>query len=43
VIRNASITELKFRTTDFDWKPDQLTLVSFNQTSHLPAELRTDR
>jgi broad specificity phosphatase PhoE len=43
VIRNASITELKFRTAGFAWKPDQLTLVSFNQTNHLPAELHTAR
>lgn len=35
VIRNASITELRFRSQDFDWQPDQLSLVTFNQTSHL--------
>ena len=43
VIRNASITELRFRGRDFDWQPDQLSLVTFNLTSHLPAELHTER
>jgi broad specificity phosphatase PhoE len=43
VIRNASITELRFRSQDFDWQPDQLSLVSFNLTAHLPEELHTDR
>lgn len=43
VIRNASITELRFRSQNFDWQPDQLSLVSFNLTAHLPAELQTDR
>ena len=43
VIRNASITELRFRSQNFDWQPDQLSLVAFNLTSHLPAELQTDR
>lgn len=43
VIRNASITELRFRSKDFDWQPDQLSLVTFNLTSHLPEELHTDR
>jgi broad specificity phosphatase PhoE len=43
VIRNASITEFRFRSQDFDWQPDQLSLVTFNLTSHLPAELQTER
>jgi broad specificity phosphatase PhoE len=43
VIRNASITELRFRSQGFDWQPDQLSLVTFNLTSHLPDELRTER
>jgi broad specificity phosphatase PhoE len=42
VIRNASITELKFRTEDFDWQPDRVSLLTFNQTHHLPAELHTE-
>ncbi|HMG53615.1 MAG TPA: histidine phosphatase family protein [Kofleriaceae bacterium] len=43
VIRNASITELRFRSQGFDWQPDQLSLVTFNVTSHLPEELHTER
>lgn len=43
VIRNASITELRFRSQNFDWQPDQLSLVTFNLTSHLPEELHTER
>jgi broad specificity phosphatase PhoE len=43
VIRNASITELKFRSEGFDWQPDQLSLVTFNLTAHLPEELETHR
>jgi broad specificity phosphatase PhoE len=43
VIRNASITELRFRSTDFDWQPDRVSLVTFNVTSHLPTELTTER
>jgi broad specificity phosphatase PhoE len=43
VIRNASITELRFRSQGFDWRPDQLSLVTFNETAHLTAELHTER
>lgn len=47
VIRNASVTELRFRTQDFArdaaWKPEQVSLVTFNSTGHLPDELNTDR
>ena len=43
VIRNASITELRFRSQGFDWQPDQLSLVTFNVTGHLPDELHTER
>lgn len=43
VIRNASITELRFRSQDFDWRPDQLSLVTFNLTAHLPEGLDTER
>jgi broad specificity phosphatase PhoE len=35
VIRNASITEMRFRSQNFDWQPDQLSLVTFNGTAHL--------
>ena len=47
VIRNASVTELRFRTQDFArhaaWKPEQVSLVTFNVTGHLPEELHTER
>jgi broad specificity phosphatase PhoE len=43
VIRNASITELRFRSQDFDWRPDQLSLVAFNITGHLTEDLHTER
>ncbi len=47
VIRNASVTELRFRTQDFArdaaWKPEQISLVTFNVTAHLPTELHSER
>jgi len=43
VIRNASVTELRFRSREFDWRPDQLSLVTFNVTAHLSDELHTER
>ena len=47
VIRNASVTELRFRTqaaaSDASWKPEQVSLVTFNLTAHLPDELHTER
>jgi broad specificity phosphatase PhoE len=43
VVHNASITELRFRSQGFDWQPDQLSLVAFNLTAHLPEELHTER
>jgi len=43
VIRDASITELRFRSQEFDWRPDQLSMVTFNVTAHLRAELHTER
>lgn len=42
-VRNASITELRFRSRDFAWRPDQLSLITFNVISHLPDELHTER
>jgi broad specificity phosphatase PhoE len=42
VIRNASISELKLRTADFTWHPDKISLVTFNSTAHLPADLQTE-
>ncbi|MBA3540090.1 MAG: histidine phosphatase family protein [Deltaproteobacteria bacterium] len=43
VVRNASISELKFRTADFAWDPDKISLVTFNNTGHLPPELVSER
>ena len=42
VVRNASITELVVRTREFAWHPERVTLLGFNSTSHLPAELVTE-
>ena len=42
VVRNASITALAFRSRDFAWHPERVSLVSFNSTHHLPAELHTE-
>lgn len=42
VIRNASISELQFRSRDFSWHPERVSLVSFNSIHHLPAELHTE-
>ena len=42
VVRNASVTELAFRSRDFAWHPERVSLVSFNSTHHLPAELHTE-
>jgi broad specificity phosphatase PhoE len=42
-IRNASISELRFRSNGFDWQADKVTLVTFNTTGHLPAEMHTER
>lgn len=42
MIRNASITELKFRSENFDWHPERVSLLSFNSIHHLPPELHTE-
>jgi broad specificity phosphatase PhoE len=42
VIRNASITELVYRSQTFAWHPEQVSLLTFNSIAHLPAELHTD-
>jgi broad specificity phosphatase PhoE len=42
VIRNASISELKFRSRDFAWHPERISLLSFNSIHHLPSELHTE-
>jgi len=47
VIRNASVTELRFRssalTAGAPISPDNLSLVTFNVTGHLAAALQTER
>jgi broad specificity phosphatase PhoE len=43
VVRNTSVSELRFRSQNFDWQPDQLSVVTFNVTAHLPPDLNTDR
>jgi broad specificity phosphatase PhoE len=43
VIRNASISELVFRTRDFAWGHDQFSVVTSNLTAHLPDDLQTER
>jgi broad specificity phosphatase PhoE len=42
VIRNASISELAFRSREFAWHPERISLVAFNSIHHLPAELQTE-
>lgn len=42
VIRNASISELKLRTQSFAWDADQISLVTFNSTAHLPPAMVTE-
>ncbi|MDB4964202.1 MAG: putative phosphoglycerate mutase family protein [Myxococcales bacterium] len=47
VIRNASVTELRFRTQAFArsaaWQPEEVSLVTFNLTGHLTDEQHTER
>jgi broad specificity phosphatase PhoE len=42
-IRNASVSEFRYRSTGFGWGPDDFSLVAFNHVAHLPAELHTFR
>jgi broad specificity phosphatase PhoE len=42
VVRNASITELRFHTDAFAWHPERISLVTFNATHHLPSDLHTE-
>jgi len=41
-IRNASVSELKLRTHEFAWHPDNVSLVTFNSTAHLTPDLVTE-
>ncbi len=40
-IKNASITELKLRTSEFAWDPEKVALLTFNSIAHLPAGKHT--
>jgi broad specificity phosphatase PhoE len=42
-IRNASVSEFKFRSREFAWRPDDFSLVAFNHVAHLGAEQHTLR
>ena len=42
VIRNASITELVYRSKTFAWHPEQVSLLTFNSIGHLPPDLHTE-
>lgn len=42
VVRNTSVTEIRFRSDDFSWHPERIALVTFNSTHHLPPELNTE-
>ncbi len=42
VVRNASITELVYRSKTFAWHPEQVSLLTFNSIAHLPPDLHTD-
>lgn len=42
VVRNASISQLAFRSREFAWHPEHVSLVSFNSIHHLPTELHTE-
>lgn len=43
VVQNASISQLRFRSQGFAWQLPHVSMFSFNQTSHLPPELVTER
>ncbi|HVK75121.1 MAG TPA: histidine phosphatase family protein [Kofleriaceae bacterium] len=41
MVRNASVTELLWRSGDFAWRPGDLSLLGFNHVDHLPTDLVT--
>ncbi len=43
MVRNASVTELVWRSRDFAWAPGDLSLLGFNHVDHLPPDLVTYR
>ena len=42
-IRNASVSEFRFRSRGFAWGADDFSMVAFNHVAHLPANLHTFR
>lgn len=42
LVRNAAISELRFRSREFAWHPERVSLLSFNSIQHLPPGLHTD-
>ena len=43
MVRNASVTQLLWRSQDFGWKPGDLSLLGFNHVDHLGDDLVTFR
>jgi broad specificity phosphatase PhoE len=42
-IRNASVSEFRFRSRGFAWRPDDFSLVAFNHVAHLGADQHSMR
>jgi broad specificity phosphatase PhoE len=42
-IRNASVSEFRYRSRGFAWRPDDFSLVAFNHVAHLSPDLHTFR
>jgi broad specificity phosphatase PhoE len=42
-IRNASVSEFRFRSKGFAWAPEDFSLIAFNHVAHLPPDLHTFR
>ena len=42
VIRNTSVSEIRFRSDEFSWHPERVALITFNSTHHLPPDLQTE-
>jgi broad specificity phosphatase PhoE len=42
-IRNASVSEFRFRSRGFAWRPDDFSLVGFNHVAHLGADQHSMR
>jgi len=42
-IRNTSVSEFRYRSREFAWRPDDFSLVAFNHVGHLSADHHTVR